>query len=241
MATYVLIHAAAVDSWCWHLLEAELRARGHDVVAVDLPSDDDSAGLAEYADTVVDAVGDRGDVVVVAHSFGGFTAPLVCERLAADLLVMLQAQIPLPGETPGDWWGSTGYAEARSEADERNGLSPEAADDPMVVVLHDTPHAIATEFLTKQRDQSGTPFALPWPLKAWPDVPTKVLLARDDRFFPLEFMRRVTRDRLGVEPDVMPGDHCPMLGRANEVADRLEEYRLDCAGAGRCSAVRRGR
>ena len=37
MATYVLIHGAADSGWFWHLLEAELRRRGHDVVAPDLP------------------------------------------------------------------------------------------------------------------------------------------------------------------------------------------------------------
>ncbi|MGW2183777.1 hypothetical protein ACWCXX_38435 [Streptomyces sp. NPDC001732] len=46
-----------------------MRGRGHDVVAVDLPCDDDSAGLAEYADTVVDAIGERTNLILVAHSF----------------------------------------------------------------------------------------------------------------------------------------------------------------------------
>jgi pimeloyl-ACP methyl ester carboxylesterase len=89
MTTYVLLHGAADSAWYWHLLEAELRTRGHDVVAPDLPSDDDGAGLPEYADTVIDAIGDRTDLVVVAQSFGGFTAPLVCERVPVDLLVLL--------------------------------------------------------------------------------------------------------------------------------------------------------
>jgi pimeloyl-ACP methyl ester carboxylesterase len=80
MATYVLIHGGGDVAWHWHLLSAELRARGHDVVAPDLPYEDDAARLPEYADTVVDAIGDRRDLVVVAHSFGAFTAPLVCER-----------------------------------------------------------------------------------------------------------------------------------------------------------------
>ena len=42
MTTYVLIHGAADTAWYWHLLEAELRSRGHDVVAPDLPCDDDA-------------------------------------------------------------------------------------------------------------------------------------------------------------------------------------------------------
>jgi pimeloyl-ACP methyl ester carboxylesterase len=48
--------------------------RGHNVVAPDLPSEDASAGLAEYADAVVDVIGDRGDLVVVAQSVGGLLA-----------------------------------------------------------------------------------------------------------------------------------------------------------------------
>ena len=47
----------------------------------------------------------------------------------------------------------------------------------------------------------------PWPLEAWPDVPTRVLLCRGDRMFPAEFQRRVARERLGIEPDEMDGGH----------------------------------
>ena len=76
MATFVLIHGAGDVGWYWQLVEAELRERGHDVVAPDLPCDDDAAGLPEYADTVIDSIGGRTDLVVVAQSMGGFTAPL---------------------------------------------------------------------------------------------------------------------------------------------------------------------
>jgi pimeloyl-ACP methyl ester carboxylesterase len=77
MATFALIHGGGDVGWYWHLVGAVLRQRGHDVVAPDLPCHDDTATLHDYADTVVDAVGDRQDVIVVAHSYGGFTAPLV--------------------------------------------------------------------------------------------------------------------------------------------------------------------
>jgi pimeloyl-ACP methyl ester carboxylesterase len=74
MATFVLIHGSGDVGWYWHLVEAELRSGGHDTVAPDLPCDDDSAGLSEYVDAVVQAIGDRIDLVVVAQSLGGFTA-----------------------------------------------------------------------------------------------------------------------------------------------------------------------
>ena len=227
MATYVLIHGAGSDSWYWHLVVPELRARGHDVVAVDLPCDDDSAGLSEYADTVVDAIGDRTDLVVVAQSLGGFTALLVCDRMPVSLLVLVAAMVPLPGEAPGDWWANTGHEQAKREQAERDGRATDEDDDVFTLFLHDLPPDLAAQAMTKGRAQSGTPFERPWPLEAWPDVPTKFLLCRDDRFFPAEFMRRVVRERLGIIPDEMDGGHLPALSRPKELADRLEAYRTE--------------
>src|SRR6266545_7661060 len=146
MATFVLIHGAGSDSWYWHLVEPELRRRGHDVVAVDLPCDDDSAGLAEYVDTVVAAIGDRGDrgddLVVVAQSLGGFTAPLVCDRAPVRLLVLVAAMVPAPGESAGEWWANTGQEEAQREMAERDGRKP-GMDNIEELFLHDVPAEVA--------------------------------------------------------------------------------------------------
>jgi hypothetical protein len=224
MATFVLIHGAADSGWFWHLVEAELRGRGHDTVAPDLPCDDDAAGLAEHTDAVVGAVGDRTDLVVVAQSFGGFTAPLVCDRVPADLLVLLAGMVPAPGEAPDDWSANTGFAQARREQEERDGPAP---DDDIALFFHDVPPDLAAEAMRRARHQSDTPGKRPWPLPAWPNVPTRFLLCRDDRFFPAEFLRRVVRDRLGFTPDEIDGGHCVALSRPRELADRLEAYLAD--------------
>jgi Alpha/beta hydrolase family len=234
MATFVLIHGAADSGWFWHLVEAELRGRGHDTVAPDLPCDDDSAGLAEYTDAVVKAVGDRTGLVVVAQSFGGFTAPLVCDRVPADLLVLLAGMVPVPGEAPEDWSANTGFAQAWGEQawgeqawgeqEERDGPAP---DDDLALFYHDVPPDLAAEAMRRARHQSDTPGKRPWPLPAWPNVPTRFLLCRDDRFFPAEFLRRVVRDRLGFTPDEIDGGHCVALSRPRELADRLEAYLAD--------------
>jgi pimeloyl-ACP methyl ester carboxylesterase len=212
MSTYVLIHGAGSDSWYWHLVEPRLRALGHDVVAVDLPCDDDSAGFEQYADVVVDAVGDRTDVVLVAQSLGGFTAPLVCGRLDVRLLILVAAMVPRPGESAGEWWADTGH------------VFPDPFD-PEVVFTHDLPPDLAAASLEHVREQSGTPFEEPWPLDAWPDVPTRFLLCRDDRFFPADFLRRVVRERLGIVPDEMGGGHLPALARPDELVGWMEFYR----------------
>jgi pimeloyl-ACP methyl ester carboxylesterase len=228
MATYVLIPGAGGSAWYWHRLVPELRDRGHDVVAVDLPARDHSAGLAEYADAVVGAVGGRGDLVVVAQSMGGFTGPMVCELVSVDMLVLLNAMVPKPGESPGDWWAVTGHAQARSEQAAREGRT--LADDPdyLDALFHDVPPDVRDEALARDEPgQSGTPFKRPWPLQAWPDVPTRVLQGRDDRFFPVEFQRRIAEDRLGITPDEMPGGHLVALSRPQELAERLEDYRTE--------------
>ena len=226
MATYVLIHGAGSDSWYWHLVRPELEALGHDVVAPDLPSSDDAAGLSEYADVVVDAIGDRRDLIVVAQSMGAFTAPLVCERVPVDLMILVAAMVPRPGETPGEWWGNTGQRDARRACDAREGRDPDADFDPVVTFLHDVPADIAAESAAHVSEQSETPFQKPWPLDAWPDVPTRFLLCRDDRCFPAEFQRRVVKERLGFAPDEMDGGHLPALSRPKELAERLEAYRV---------------
>lgn len=221
--TFVLIHGAGTDSWYWEPLGRELERRGFTVVAPDLPVSEQVAGLSEYADAVVDAIGTRSNLIVVAHSFGGFVGPIVCSRVPARLLVLLHAQIPKPGETPGDWWEASGYQAMRADHDSRAG-SPDPSD-PVAFALHDSPLELVEEYLREhQRDQAGTPFGEPWPLDAWPDTPTRVLIAEDDHFFPVAFMRELSLVRLGIEADTLPGDHAPMIGHPHTVADRLERY-----------------
>jgi pimeloyl-ACP methyl ester carboxylesterase len=231
VSTYVLIPGAGGVAWYWHLLQAELRERGRESVAVDLPADDDSAGLSEYADAVVEAIGDRTDLVVVAQSMGGLTAPLVCERVAVDLLVMLNAMVPSPGEPGGEWWTNTGYAKARAEQAAQDGRDLTADEDLRDAFFHDVPPEVTAEAWARgEPRQSETPFAQPWPLPRWPEVPTRFLQGRDDRFFPVEFQRRVVRERLGITPDEMAGGHLVALSRPKELADRLEAYREGIAG-----------
>lgn len=207
----MLIHGGGGGAWDWHLVSAELRARGRDVVAIDLPTEDRSAGLWDYADAVVEAVGRRTGLVVVGHSLGGFTAPLVCTRVPVDLLVLVAGMVPAPGETATDWWDNTGYAQA--------------AGDEEDVFYHDVPPELAAEARTRERDQAEAAMQEPWPLEAWPDVPMRFLLCRGDRMFPAEWMRRIVGERLGIVPDEIEGGHYVALSRPKELAHRLEAYR----------------
>ena len=213
MATYVFIHGAGDVAWYWHLVEAELRRRGHETVSMDLPVEDDAAGLLEYAEAVVSAIGDRRAPVVVAQSFGGYVAPIVCDRVPARLLVLIAGMVPSPGESAEEMFANTRYpTEPRSD--------PGDAD----LFYHDVPPALAREAKARGRRQSDTPGKQPWPLVAWPRVPTRFLLCRDDRMFPAPWLRDVVRDRLCITPDEIDGGHTPALSRPLEVGERLEGY-----------------
>jgi pimeloyl-ACP methyl ester carboxylesterase len=219
-STFVLIHGAGDVGWSWHLVEAQLRQHGHDVVAPDLPCDNDSAGLEEYADTIVKAIGDRKNLVIVGHSFGGFTAPLVADRLPTEALVLVAAMIPLPGEKPDEYWGNTGYGEAvREQAARDGGLT--GHEDPHVLFYNGVPRELAEEALRHERAQSATPGATPWPLKAWPNVPTHFVLCTEDRMFPSHWLRRVVRERLDITPDEIAAGHCVALSRPEALANLL--------------------
>lgn len=223
MATFVLIHGAGDVGWYWHLVEDQLHRRGHHVVAPDLPCDDDAAGLLDYADAVVDAIGGRRDLLVVGQSYGGFTAPLVADRLPVMALALVTGMIPAPGERPADWWENTGYAQALQEQARRDG-GLTGSDDPFVAFYHDVSRGIAQEALSKERSESETAYNTPWPLDTWPAVPTNFVLCTEDRFFPAGFMRRVVAERLGVIPDEIAAGHCVALSRPYDLANLLDGY-----------------
>jgi pimeloyl-ACP methyl ester carboxylesterase len=203
----VLVPGAGGDAWYWHRLVPELARLGLTSVAVDLPTDDDGAGLDTYADVVLDAAAPWDDVVLVAQSMGGLTAPLVAARRPVRSLVLLNAMIPRPGETGGQWWSATGHG----------------AEGPWEeLFFHDVPPEVLAEAYRRgDPAQSSRPFEDPWPLPGWPDVPTAVLTGAEDRFFPPDFQRRVARDRLGLDVELVPGGHLAALSRPVELAERL--------------------
>lgn len=219
MSVFVLVPGAGGAAWYWHRVVPELQARGHEAVAVDLPGTDEHAGLPEYTEAVVAAIGDHDELVLVAQSMGGFTAPMVCARVPVDLLVLVNAMIPLPGETPGAWWGSTGSEAARVAAAEAGGYTSEFDLD--TYFLHDVPAEVAAAGEAHQRPEADVAFGQPCGIERWPEVTTRVLAASEDRFFPVDFQRRVARERLGVTADVVPGGHLVALSHPVELVDRL--------------------
>jgi pimeloyl-ACP methyl ester carboxylesterase len=219
MSTFVLIPGAGGVAWYWHLVVPLLEDAGHEAIAVDLPGDDESAGLPEYARLALEAIGDRDDVVLVAQSMGAFTAPLVASRAPVRAIVLVNPMIPMPRETPGAWWGNTGSLAAREAAAAQGGYSTEF--DLAVYFLHDVPPAVAAAGEPHQRPEADAAFESVCDFDAWPPVPLRVVAGADDRFFPVGFQQSLAEDRLGVEADVLPGGHLIALSQPAALASYL--------------------
>ena len=204
--TFVLVPGAGGDGYYWHLLAPLL---GPDTVSVDLPAGDESAGLMEYADAIVAAAGDADDVTLVAQSLGGFSAPLAVDRLDVRRIVLVNAMVPKPGETFNEWWGAVGVPE-HEEWDEEK------------IFFHDVPEDVkAAVFARGEPQQADKPCGEPWPLDAWPDVPTSAITGRHDRLFPEALQRSYLHDRLGIEPTVIDGGHLVVLSYPVMLAEAL--------------------
>ncbi|MCU1622226.1 MAG: hydrolase, alpha/beta fold family protein [Frankiales bacterium] len=198
MRTFLLLHGAGSDGWYWHRVLPLLPV----AIAPDLPVTDESCDFEAYADAAAAAV--VGPVTVVAQSLSGFVAPLLVSRLEVEQILLVNAMVPAPGESAGDWWAVTGHA------------MPQGG--PEDIFLHDVPPDVVAAGEGHVFAQAGGVFEKPWPLAAWPAVPTRALVSREDRFFPAEFQRRVLRDRLGLVPYEIDGGHLPALARPEELA-----------------------
>jgi pimeloyl-ACP methyl ester carboxylesterase len=221
MATFVLVPGAGGVAWYWHRLVPHLEEANHDAVAVDLPGDDEQAGLSVYVDRVLEAIG-RRHVVLVAQSLGGFTAAWVCARVPVRMLVLVNAMIPVPGETAGEWWDNTGAIAARMAAARRGGYSTDF--DVGTYFLHDVAPETIRQGGARERPEAEIVFSEPCRFELWPDVPIHVIAGRNDRFFPIDFQRRVARERLQAIVDELPGGHLLALSNPRGLADKLLGY-----------------
>jgi pimeloyl-ACP methyl ester carboxylesterase len=224
MTTFALIPGAGSDQWYWSRLVPLLADRGHEALAPELPTGDPDAGWNAYADAVAAAVGDRTGVVVVGQSMGAFTAPLLCSRADVTQIALLCPMIPAPGDTGNNWWEAAGQDASARAAAEREGRDPDAPFDLETTFLHDVPPDVSAELLARPEPaQEDRLFEEQWPLDAWPDVPTTVLAGTLDRLFPLDLVKRLAHERLGLDHvDTVDSGHLAALVRPEEVAAWLD-------------------
>jgi pimeloyl-ACP methyl ester carboxylesterase len=226
MSTFALVHGAWHGAWCWDRLIPELEARGQRALAVDLPSEDGTAGCEEYAQIAIDALRDvDDDVVVVGHSLGGLTIPLIAAARPVRRLVFLAALLPRPGTSftaqphvdPGALPPDFGAAQI-VHPDGSTSWPEQAAIERF---YHDCAPADAGWAAARLRRQTWKPVDEITPLAAWPAVACTYILCAEDRALVPAWSRRVARERLGEAAVEMPGGHSPFLARPEQFAEVL--------------------
>ncbi|MGQ0432785.1 MAG: alpha/beta fold hydrolase [Microthrixaceae bacterium] len=234
MTTFALVHGAWHTGSCWDPTAALLREAGHTVVAPDLPCDDAGAGLDAYAATVVtalDAVHPADDIVLVGHSLGGLTIPLVAAAVPVRALVFLCALVPLPGASVVDdlyqlddtfapeWDELSSHLEMH---DDRSTSWP-ADPDPAAIdaLYHDCPPDLAAWASRQLRRQARAPIVEPSPLARYPEVPSIAIVGADDRVLNAGSCARHAAERLGASVVWLDGGHSPMLAQPSALVDAL--------------------
>lgn len=221
MSVFCLVHGAWHGSWVWERLEPALEVRGHRPVAVELPSDDVDKGLGDYARVVADALGDAEDVVLVGHSLGGLTVPLVPALRPVTRIVLVAALIPRPGQSLIDQLRGEdrgillpGNAGRRTDDDKRTEWTDAAI--AIAALYHDADPIDAAAAFARLRPQAAKPQVEPTPLRTWPDVPTEYVVCAQDRMVDPDYQRR---QRFVLR--TLASGHAPMLSRPTELARLL--------------------
>jgi pimeloyl-ACP methyl ester carboxylesterase len=217
MTTFALVHGAWHGGWAWSAVGPELEARGHRVVAPDLPCEDVGAGAVVYAQVVREALHDDRDAIVVGHSLAGLTIPLVPARMH----VYLCAYVPQPGRALVDR-GQEAFGPGFADSLLRDELDRSYWPDP-VAAVHDLQYPPeAADLARRLRAQAHKPSREPSPLKALPATRRACIVGSADYVIPPNWQRRVARLELGVEPIELDSGHSPMVSHPGELADVLD-------------------
>jgi pimeloyl-ACP methyl ester carboxylesterase len=219
MSVFGLIHGAWHGAWSWEQLAAALEVRGHHPVAADLPVDHDDAGLDAYADAVDEALGDAEDVVLVAHSLGGLTVPLIAERRPVSRIVLIAALLPQPGSSLVDQLRADrdiliGRNEGR-RIDENKRLEWVDAAAAIDALYTDVDPQLAAACFVRLRAQANKPH-VDKARAPWPDIPTEYLVCAQDKMVSPNYQRRAP-----FKQTVLASAHSPMLSRPSELARLL--------------------
>jgi pimeloyl-ACP methyl ester carboxylesterase len=232
MVTFGLVHGAYHGSWCWEKLTPQLERRGHQVLTVDLPAEDPRAGAAEYAAAALTAFGGAGDdLVVVGHSLGGLTIPLITASRPVRQLIFVAGMLPRPGKTQEEVLsaepdmlspGPEGGANRGPGGQTR--WRPEAAARWFFA---DCPPDLAAWAASRLRGQCWKIASEVTPLPAWPAVPCSYVLGTCDPVISPAWSRRAAPAVLGVKAIEIDAGHSPFLATPTVMAQILDELAAD--------------
>jgi pimeloyl-ACP methyl ester carboxylesterase len=227
VSTFGLVHGAYHGSWCWEKLKNELEQRGHSVLTVDLPSEDPDAGGREYAAATVEAFSDApDDLVLVGHSLGGLTIPLVPFLRPVTRMVFVCAMLPRPGRSHNDVFREEPDMLGSPPADDgaftdARGATRWRPDVAATWFFSDCSSEVATWAANRLGGQQWRITEEVTPLQTWPSVPSSTVIGRQDLVINPAWSRRVSPVVIGVSPVELDCGHSPFLSAPACLADVL--------------------
>jgi pimeloyl-ACP methyl ester carboxylesterase len=221
-STFIFVHGAFGSPAELAPTVPFLQAKGHRVLNVDLPSERPDATLEDYADAVIRAMaGLSGRRILVAHSAGGATIPLVAARTPVDRMVFAAAVVPKPGESIFEAVGpATQEAIMAVSVDDDDGTRSFDFDLLATLAPPDRREAYLAFLQATQRKQGMGAIHQPWPAKGIPDVPRSYILCTEDKIIPPE-RQLAFAAALGVTPIEMASEHSVFAMQPKELADIL--------------------
>ena len=228
--TFVLVPGAWMGAWSWHPVAGKLRGEGHDVVALTMPglsygSPARGVRLADAVDFVVREVEalDLRDVVLVAHSWGGYPATGAAHRLGDRIakVVYYNSVVPARGVGMIDENEVYGKAIRDSIAATPDGTVPLPLEAIRFGLMPDASAELQELVFGLALPQPGGYMvdALDVPTVAEAGLPAAYLLGVDDNSLARpgdEFAAR-----LGVAAVPVPGSHMALLSKPAEIAAAL--------------------
>jgi pimeloyl-ACP methyl ester carboxylesterase len=217
---FLLVHGTSQSPEGWQLLINALHDAGLTAVTTDLARFGHQLSTAQYGQAVAAEWSGTTVDVVVAHSGSGLLLPAIASATAARRQVYLAAAIPD---------GARSLMEEVS--DDRHAMFNDdwVGTDPTVdhdcarrFLFHDCTPEVADWAVTTLR--SFVPIAV-YAERVEPAlaIPAMVVVPDSDRTVRTDWMLATARARLGVEPLVLPGGHCPHVSRPKELASLLAE------------------
>lgn len=217
MTTFGLVHGAWHAASCWELLIEQLAALGGNAIAMDLPIDDPSATISDYANVVVTALeGAPPDIVLIGHSLGAAVTHLVIGRRPVGGVIYL-CPVLGPPDRSASHRGPPTIIHTTMRAD---GTTELDATSARAVLYHDCSPEVAARAVSRLRPQRIL-FDQVFPARAWPNLPTWVIGTSDDRAIDVGNMVLQARIQLGEVVHFLPGGHSPFLSRPKELAELM--------------------